>query len=178
MPFAPATKYKLKARIALEGPPGCGKTYSALAIATALAGPKGRIALIDSEGRRSELNSHLFRFDVQHITNNHPRNWARMIEEANQHNVLICDSFSQEWNGRGGCLELVDEAAKQFNGNSYFAWGTITPMHNEIIQLLLNHSRISLGTRRLCSCVPRLCHPGNLDLERTRALDLRRAARR
>ena len=49
--FQRATKRKLKARIALDGPAGSGKSYTALRFAHALAGHSGRVAVIDTEYR-------------------------------------------------------------------------------------------------------------------------------
>ena len=47
--FTPATKTALKARVALAGTAGCGKTWTALLWARAFAGNAGRIAVIDTE---------------------------------------------------------------------------------------------------------------------------------
>ena len=68
--FRPATKLKLKARIALDGPAGSGKSYTALRFAHALAGPSGRVAVIDTEYRSASKytgeapDGHPFTFDV------------------------------------------------------------------------------------------------------------------
>jgi flagellar biosynthesis GTPase FlhF len=47
--FVKATKKKLKARVALIGPTGSGKTMTALKMARGFAGSEGRIAVIDTE---------------------------------------------------------------------------------------------------------------------------------
>ena len=46
MNFTTATKHDARLRLALSGPAGSGKTYTALRIATSLG---KRVALIDSE---------------------------------------------------------------------------------------------------------------------------------
>ena len=49
--FAPATKEAAKARIALSGPSGAGKTYTELMLAHALS---EKVAVIDTEPREVE----------------------------------------------------------------------------------------------------------------------------
>ena len=70
--FRPATRQKLKLRMAIDGPSGAGKTVTALRCAKALA-PTGRIAVICSENGAARKNvGHVFldeegaiQFDVE-----------------------------------------------------------------------------------------------------------------
>src|SRR5690606_36137828 len=61
---SPATKHVIKSRLALDGPVGSGKTYTALLTARALAGSDGRVAVIDTERRSASLYADRFAFDT------------------------------------------------------------------------------------------------------------------
>jgi len=46
------------------------------------------------------------------------------------YDVLIIDSYSHEWTGPGGCLEINDLYAKtNCKGNTWAAWNETTPRH-------------------------------------------------
>jgi hypothetical protein len=133
--FTKATKTKSRARIALMGPSGSGKTYTALSIAQGLG---KKIALIDSEHGSASKYSDIFDFDSCELKSFGPRDYIKAIEEAHEYDVLIIDSISHEWNGRGGCLELVDKVTQSSDAkNSYTAWGKVTPQHNDFVEALL-----------------------------------------
>lgn len=136
MAFQKATKYRRCLRLALVGPAGSGKSFTALKVATALGGP---IAVIDSERGSARDYADLYDFDVDELNNFDPRNYIQSIKEADSsgYNVLIIDGLSQAWNGKGGALELKDVATKRNNGNSYTAWRDVTPLHNELIDVIL-----------------------------------------
>jgi superfamily II DNA or RNA helicase len=51
MAFQKAVKRKLKARVAICGPTGSGKTFTGLRLLRALVGPQGKLAVIDTENR-------------------------------------------------------------------------------------------------------------------------------
>ena len=134
--FTKATKRQAKARIAIAGPAGAGKTYTALSLA---AGLGERVAVIDTEhGSASKYAGDPYTFDVLELTDFHPRSYIEAIRAAEQagYDVLVIDSGSHEWSGSGGCLELVDAAAKRLKGNSYVAWGEVTPLHNGFIEAM------------------------------------------
>jgi hypothetical protein len=51
--------------------------------------------------------------------------------------VLVIDSISHEWAGPGGILEMVDGVARRNKGgNSFAAWGEVTPRHNRFIDAI------------------------------------------
>ena len=58
-----ATKIQAKGRIAITGPAGAGKTYTALLLASELKGD-GRILFLDSEARSSEKYADEFVYDI------------------------------------------------------------------------------------------------------------------
>lgn len=137
--FKIATKKAAKLRAALIGPSGSGKTYTALAIASALA-PDGKIAVLDTErGSASLYAGDPFEFMVAELHGNyHPQNYIDAIVAAEKAgiDVLIIDSLSHEWNGPGGCLELVDKASVRSSGNSWAAWKDVTPLHNALLDTI------------------------------------------
>ncbi len=110
--FRPAVRTKTSVLIALAGTTGTGKTYSALKLATGLAGTTGRIAFIDTEAGRALHYAEQFRFD--HLDIKPPfrpaayRDAIVAAEEAG-YDVIIVDSMSHEYEGEGGILEWADE---------------------------------------------------------------------
>ena len=106
--------------VALVGGTNSGKTFSALRLARGIAGPKGKIAVADTEGGRTlHLKKH-FDFDVTMIDAPHRparyRELAKAAEEA-KYDVLVIDSFSAEWAGEGGVLDWRDQEAQRMAGN-------------------------------------------------------------
>lgn len=134
--FQRATKRQARLRLALIGPAGSGKTYTALNIATAMG---GRIALLDTERGSASKYSDLFTFDSCEPENHHPQRYMDAIAAAEQagYDILIIDSLSHAWNGRDGALELVDKVAKrQQTNNTFGAWRDVTPLHNALIDAM------------------------------------------
>lgn len=130
MAFAKATKKKAKLKITLNGPAGSGKTYSALVIADVLGGKK---ALADSEHGRALLYADRFDFDHAELAEFSLDTYVRTINEAKAagYDVLILDSLSHAWAGKGGALEEVDKrgGSNKFNNG----WKAVTPKQNELI---------------------------------------------
>ena len=131
-----ATKIQSKARIGLIGPAGSGKTYSALAIA---AGMGGRVAVIDTENASAAKYAGSFDFDVLTLDTFAPRTYVEAIHaiEDAGYDILIIDSLSHAWSGKGGALEMVDAAAKRSQGNSYVGWRDVTPEHNRMVEAMV-----------------------------------------
>lgn len=122
--FQKAVKHAAKARVALIGPAGSGKSMTMLKLARALAGPAGRIAAIDSEhGSLSKYapssgaanNTDTFDFDVNEYEETSAENFIAGLTAAEVagYDVFCCDSLSHFWMGKGGALEFVDMAAKR-----------------------------------------------------------------
>lgn len=137
MGFVKASKKQARLRLALVGPPGAGKTYTALSIASHL----GRVAVIDTErGSASKYANRPFAFDVQELESGHPKQYIDAINEASKagYDVLIIDSLSHAWNGKDGALELVDNAARRSkSGSSFNAWREVTPLQQTLIDTIL-----------------------------------------
>lgn len=138
MQFTKATKTQSRARIAFVGPAGSGKTYSALRVAKGLAGD-GRVAVICAERGSAGKYADEFDFDMLTLESFSPDTYVEAIHVAEKggYAVLIIDGLSPAWSGKGGALELVDQAAKRAKGNSYAGWRDVTPKHNAMVDAIL-----------------------------------------
>lgn len=137
MQFQKASKKQARLRFSLIGPAGTGKTYTALRIATNLG---GRIALIDTEHGSASKYAGEFEFDTLELRDFSPRTYVEAIHMAEEagYEILIIDSLSHAWVGKGGALELVDNAsARSKSGNKFTAWRDVTPLHNELVEAIL-----------------------------------------
>lgn len=147
--FKKAERKQAKLRLALAGPSGAGKTYSALLIAKGLG---GKIAVLDTEKGSASLYSDLVDFDVVDLTA--PFTPERYIEvitaaEAAGYDTLIIDSYSHEWTGPGGCLEDNERLAhSKFKGNTWAAWNETTPRHRKLTNKILGSSLHIICTMR------------------------------
>ncbi|MED0676961.1 ATP-binding protein [Aneurinibacillus thermoaerophilus] len=137
MAFVKATKAKSRARIALCGPSGAGKTYTSLRLASGLG---EKVAVIDTERGSASKYADEFEFDVMELDTFHPQKYIDGIKEAEAagYDVLVIDSLSHAWMGKDGVLELHDRAtAKQRTANSFAAWRDVTPIHNQLVDAIL-----------------------------------------
>lgn len=136
-----AKREKIYCKIALMAPSGGGKTYSSLRLATGMAkeieketGKKAKILMGNTEQKRGYYYANEFDYDIVDIEAPHnPEKYIEFIEFAVKegYDILILDSSSHEWEGRGGCLELQQQA-----GGTYQAWGKVTPRHNKFIEAI------------------------------------------
>lgn len=142
--FAKAVKAKSKLRLAIAGPSGAGKTFSALTLAKGLG---GKVALLDTENGSASLYADKFDFDVVNLPPPyHPENFINLIQAAEKggYDTLIIDSITHEWSGRGGILEMHENIVKSMkNANSYTAWRKPKEEHQKFIDAIL-HSNINI----------------------------------
>jgi hypothetical protein len=144
-----ARRSATKLRILLTSPSGGGKTYGALLMADGLG---GKTVVIDTEEGSSDLYDELHDFDV--IDLKPPFTPERYIEaitaaEAAGYEVIVIDSVTHCWSGKGGCLELVDDIAKaQFRGNTWSAFSVITPRWRAFVDAILRSSAHVICTGR------------------------------
>lgn len=138
--FKRAIKYEQKLRLALCGPTGSGKTFTALVIAQELTGPEGRVGVIDTEHGSASLYSDEFSFDTLELTSFAPKKYIDAIREAATAGikVLIIDSLSHAWMGVDGALDQVDKAGARMGGNKFAAWRDVTPQHNALVDAILS----------------------------------------
>jgi hypothetical protein len=147
-----ATRQKAKIRLGLSAVAGGGKTYSALLIAKGICGDWSKIAMIDTENGSGDLYCHLGGYNVLPLTAPYsPEKYVAAIKEceAAGMEVIIIDSITHEWDGKGGCLEIVDQVTQGSNSkNSYVAWGKVTPRHQAFIEAMLSSSAHIITTVR------------------------------
>jgi hypothetical protein len=148
--FKRAVKHEAKLRMALAGPAGSGKTYTAMTLASALA--EGRpFALVDTEHGSASKYADLFAFDVLELDSFHPDYYVEAIHEAEAagYDVLVIDSLTHAWSGKEGLLEQVERFTKlKYNGNTFRAWADATPIQNRFIDALAGASLHIIATMR------------------------------
>lgn len=137
--FKKATKAAARLRLGLIGPAGSGKTYTALRVGKGLG---GRIAVIDTERGSASLyvGERGIQFDVIELETYEVDKFIQGINDAVEggYSVLIIDSLSHAWAGKGGILEFVDNAGKRNQGGGNFgAWREATPRHNQLVDAIL-----------------------------------------
>ena len=135
--FKKAQRKAVKIKMALTGTSGSGKTYSALLIAKGLG---GKVAVADSENDSASLYSDLFDFDTCPIEPPFtPQKYIDIIKEAENagYTTLIIDSLTHVWQGEGGFLDMVNKQAAVCKGNSFIAWGKVTPVYNKFIDTIM-----------------------------------------
>lgn len=145
--FQPATKRQARLRLALIGPAGSGKTYTALKVARRLG---GRVALIDTERGSASKYADEFQFDTLQLATFSPETYVEAIHAAEQagYDVLIIDSLSHAWVGKGGALEMADHAASRQGENRFTAWRHVTPAHNSLVDAMTGSSMHVIATMR------------------------------
>jgi hypothetical protein len=148
MQLRKATRKQAKIRLGLSAVSGGGKTFSAIQIAKGLTGGDlSKVALIDTENGSADLYAHLGEFNVLPLSSPYtPERYIEAIrtcEKAGME-VIIIDSISHEWDGRGGCLEILESL-----GGKYQDWAKVTPRHQLFISaILLSPAHIITTVRR------------------------------
>lgn len=137
--FAPATRSEAKARVAIIGPTGAGKTWTALEWATVLAAPNGKIAVIDTENGSASLYSDQYHFDTAYWAPPYSalKLAAAIGNAAANYDVVVIDSLTHFWQGAGGVLDVVDRAAEKARGNTYAGWKEGTPVWRALLDALV-----------------------------------------
>jgi hypothetical protein len=122
--FKEATFDGMKLLIGLFGLSGGGKTFSALLLARGIAGPNGKVGLIDTENRRGSVFRDLVPGGYKTIDLNppfHPLRYCEALDAAEQQGIdcVVVDSTSHEWLGEGGYLDLKEEALQRMAGEDW-----------------------------------------------------------
>ncbi|MYW03491.1 ATP-binding protein [Streptomyces sp. SID3343] len=154
--FTPATREQGKARIALDGPSGAGKTFTALTLAGALS---PRVAVIDTErGSASKYargsSGDGFDFDTLQMVTYDPRDLIGALATAGSagYGCVVVDSLSHFWMGRGGMLELVDAIGqRKGSGGGFGGWKEARPYERDMIDALLAYPGHVIVTMRVKS---------------------------
>ena len=121
-----------KLNVVLWGPSGAGKTYTGLAIAHQLG---QRVAVVDTEHGASSLYAARFPADMAEMAP--PFSPEQFIEairvvEAAHYDVILFDSLSPEWDGPGGCLDILAGIQKR-GVKGARAWRDVTPRHEALL---------------------------------------------
>lgn len=145
--FKKADRKQVKARIALVGPPGAGKTYTALRTLKHMGCTK--IAVIDTErGSASKYagDPELPEFDVCELETFSPANYTKAIKYAAEagYDGLVIDSASHAWNGEGGALDMVSKQGK----GGFEAWNRVTPEITLMTDSILSFPGHAVATYR------------------------------
>jgi len=144
MQITKAARKQAKLRVGVSGPSGSGKTYSALLLGRGLASDWDKIVLIDSENGSGELYSDLGAYNVIKLDAPYsPERYIEAIKAAEDAGmeVILIDSISHEWEGKGGCLELNEIlASAKYKGNTWSAWSETTPRHQKFINSIVTSS--------------------------------------
>ena len=144
-----ATRESVKALIGFYAKSGAGKTHSALLMMRGLVGPKGRIAVIDTENRRSAIFADVIPGGFSVIDLDPPftaeRYWEALeLAQANADGIVI-DSFSHCWSGDGGLLDQHEAELKRMAGDDWkkreactmSAWIRPKSAHKRLVERIL-----------------------------------------
>jgi hypothetical protein len=145
--FTKAERKKIKLKIAITGPSGAGKTYSALRLAKGLG---GKMALIDTENGSASLYSENFEFDTMEL--GPPFTSQKYIDAINAavkagYDVLIIDSITHQWKADGGILSRKEQVDAR-GGNSFSNWSKFTPEHDKFISVIAHSDIHIIATMR------------------------------
>jgi len=116
--FSEARREAIRLLIGLAGGTGSGKTYSALRLATGLAGD-ARFALIDTENGRALHYADEFAFDHGPLEPPFtPERYlaAILAADAAGYPVIVVDSASHEYAGEGGVLDMQEAEFARMGG--------------------------------------------------------------
>lgn len=145
-----ATTTQAKAKVAIVGPPGCGKTYTALVTAKELG---EKILVIDTENKTSaKYVKQLGPYDILALTEYSISTYVEALEHAAAHDydVVIVDSLSHAWAGKGGALEQAEQAGRDsFKSNKFAGWSVVTPLQNRLVDTILQYPTHLIATMRM-----------------------------
>lgn len=146
MQLRKASRKKAKLRLGFSAVSGAGKTVSALLVAFGMTGDWGKIAVIDTENESADLYANhkltngtvIGEFNVLPLKAPYtPEKYSDAIKDCENAGmeVIIIDSITHEWDGKGGCLEIVESL-----GGRYQDWAKVTPRHQSFIDSILQSS--------------------------------------
>ncbi|MGJ8760846.1 MAG: AAA family ATPase [Polaribacter sp.] len=147
MKLQKAQKEQVKLRVGISGASGFGKTYSALLLAYGMTNDWNKIAVIDTENGSANLYSELGNYNTVNLQPPYsPERYIEAIElcEKSGIEVVIVDSITHEWSGKGGCLQIHEQLGGKFQD-----WAKVSPRHQSFIdKILQSQSHIITTVRR------------------------------
>lgn len=140
--FRPAARENVGLLIGLAGGTGSGKTYTAMRLASGIAGGKP-FAVIDTEAGRAKHYADQFKFDHGDLAP--PFSPARYSEaiaaaDAAGYPVIVVDSSSHEHAGDGGLLDMHEAEYQRMGGRDNVkvaAWIKPKGEHKKFVGKLL-----------------------------------------
>jgi hypothetical protein len=152
--FKKAVRENIWAKVLTIAPSGGGKSYGALRLAKGLTealekdtGVEERIAYIGTEGSRDKYYADEFDYDLLQLKAPFtPESFIDAIDEAidSGYKVIVIDSITHEWTGKGGILEIHSK----MSGNSYTNWSKLTPRHEKFVDKILDSEAFIIATVR------------------------------
>jgi hypothetical protein len=145
--FRPAIRENVGLLIGLVGGTGSGKTYTAMRLASGIAGDKP-FAVIDTEARRALHYADAFKFDHADLPPPfRPEAYTEAIHAADKagYPVIVVDSASLVWSGDGGVLDWQEEELDRMAGDDWkkreavkmASWIKPKMAHKKFVQSLL-----------------------------------------
>lgn len=131
-----AKKEQICVKVLVSGPSGSGKSYSALRLATGIAGRVGegtKIGYIGTEGMRDKLYANEFDYDLISLEEYSPDYYIAAIDAFLDagYKVIIIDSMTHLWNW------VQDQVQLQTKDNTFQAWGKYKKENKKIIEKIL-----------------------------------------
>lgn len=145
MGFQKAKREQVWIKVLLSGASGCGKSYSALRLATGIAEKcNSDIAYIGTEGSRDKYYADKFNYDLLQL--DEPFTTDKYIEAIDDavksgYKVLIIDSLTHEW-------KWLNETHDKMPGNSFTNWGKLKPKHHAFMEKILHSPIHVIATAR------------------------------
>lgn len=151
--FEDAVRAAEKARIALTGPSGSGKTYTALSIGTGLLPEGGTLGVIDTERGSASKYAGLFTFKTMKLPSFEPQALIRALAVAAARgiDVVVIDSLTHFWSGRGGALAQVDQRTLAAGRKDKFTtgWKEVSPLLLDMLDAILAYPGHVITTMRV-----------------------------
>jgi hypothetical protein len=140
--FRPAVRSNVNLLIGLAGASGSGKTYTAMRLASGIAGDK-KFAVIDTENGRASHYADQFKFDVAEMREPFtPQSYTDAIAAADAagYPVIVVDSASHEYSGSGGILDMQEAEFERMGSRDsakMASWIRPKGEHKKMMQRLL-----------------------------------------
>jgi hypothetical protein len=150
MSFKPAARRNARLRLAISGPAGTGKTYSAILLAkifdpmpAVMDSERGSAEKYAIKAGTSEAPGN-WRFLTSALDEKNPQDYLRVLGEAAAARmpILVIDSYSHSWIG---ALEQVDRM-----GGSKFStgWKVVSPIVSRLVDAILAYPGHVIATMR------------------------------
>ena len=140
--FRPAVRSEVGLIIGLAGGTGSGKTFTAMRLASGIAGDRP-FCVIDTEAGRAKHYADRFRFDHGDLHPPfRPDAYADAIAAADaaSYPVIVVDSMSHVWAGDGGVLDWQEEEFQRMGGRDSVkvaSWIKPKMAHKKMVARLL-----------------------------------------